>query len=145
MKKLSLKSPTFVLALSLATIILVLPSCSSTRSMPVVQRSDTTSYVQRSATHDTIYLHDSVYIREVLKGDTVYLTRTQYRDRWHERIRHDSIYLTRTDTIAVTSPQPLTWWQQTRIHVGDIAILILVLFIIYRLFICYLKKKVSWL
>ena len=91
MKKSSLKSPTFVLALSLATIILVLPSCSSTRSMPVVQRSDTTSYVQRSATHDTIYLHDSVYIREVLKGDTVYLTRTQYRDRWRTRLVHDTI------------------------------------------------------
>ena len=59
--------------------------------MPVVQRSDTTSYVQRSATHDTIYLRDSVYIREVLKGDTVYLTRTQYRDRWRTRLVHDTI------------------------------------------------------
>ena len=59
--------------------------------MPVVQRSDTTNYVQRSTTHDTIYLHDSVYIREVLKGDTVYLTRTQYRDRWRTRLVHDTI------------------------------------------------------
>ena len=59
--------------------------------MPVVQRSDTTSYVQRSATHDTIYLRDSVYVREVLKGDTVYLTRTQYRDRWRTRLVHDTI------------------------------------------------------
>ena len=59
--------------------------------MPVVQRSDTTSYVERSATHDTIYLRDSVYVREVLKGDTVYLTRTQYRDRWRTRLVHDTI------------------------------------------------------
>ena len=59
--------------------------------MPVVQRSDTTNYVQRSATHDTIYLRDSVYVREVLKGDTVYLTRTQYRDRWRTRLVHDTI------------------------------------------------------
>ena len=91
MKKLSLKSATFVLALSLAIILFALPSCSSTRSMPVVQRSDTTSYVQRSATHDTIYLRDSVYVREVMKGDTVYLTRTQYRDRWRTRLVHDTI------------------------------------------------------
>ena len=59
--------------------------------MPVVQHVDTTSYVQRSATHDTIYLRDSVYVREVLKGDTVYLTRTQYRDRWRTRLMHDTI------------------------------------------------------
>ena len=70
---------------------MALVACSSTRSMPVVQRSDTTSYVQRSATHDTIYLRDSVYVREVLKGDTVYLTRTQYRDRWRTRLMHDTI------------------------------------------------------
>ena len=72
-------------------LLLVLSSCSSTRSMPVVQHVDTTSYVQRSATHDTIYLRDSVYVREVLKGDTVYLTRTQYRDRWRTRLVHDTI------------------------------------------------------
>ena len=59
--------------------------------MPVVQRSDTTSYVQRSATHDTIYLRDSVYVREVLKGDTVFRDRIAYRDRWRTRLVHDTI------------------------------------------------------
>lgn len=100
-------------------------------------------------------LHDSIRIETLVRdsvvekqrGDTVLIERwrTQYRDRWHERIRHDSIYLSCMDTIAVATPQPLTWWQQTRIHVGGITIWILVLFIIYRLFICYLKKKIPWL
>ena len=72
-------------------LLLTLSSCSSTRSMPVVQSSDTTSYVQRSATHDTIYLRDSVYVREVLKGDTFYITRVEYRDRWRTRLVHDTI------------------------------------------------------
>ena len=31
------------------------------------------------------------YVREVLKGDTVYLTRMQYRDRWRTRLVHDTI------------------------------------------------------
>ena len=104
MKKSSLKSPTFVLALSLATIILALPSCSSTRSMPVVQSSDTTSYVQRSATHDTIYLRDSVYVREVLKGDTFYITRVEYRDRWRTRLVHDTIRDTQIVEKVIENP-----------------------------------------
>jgi hypothetical protein len=32
-----------------------------------------------------------VYIREMLRGDTVYLTRTQYRDRWRTQLVHDTI------------------------------------------------------
>ena len=59
--------------------------------MPVVQHVDTTSYIQRSATHDTIYLRDSVYVREVMKGDTVFRDRVEYRDRWRTRLVHDTI------------------------------------------------------
>ena len=79
----------FLRGIMCCALIGLMFSCKS--AMPVVQRSDTTSYVQRSATHDTIYLRDSVYEREVMKGDTVYLTRTQYRDRWRTRLVHDTI------------------------------------------------------
>ena len=58
---------------------------------PIVQRSDTTSYIQRSERIDTIYHHDSVFVREVLKGDTVFLTRTEWRDRWRVRLVHDTV------------------------------------------------------
>ena len=58
---------------------------------PTVQRSDTTSYIQRSERIDTIYRHDSVFVREVMKGDTVYLTRTEWRDRWRVRLVHDTV------------------------------------------------------
>ena len=94
MKKLSLKSLTFVLALSMATILLACVSCSSTKSMPVVQSNDTTSFIQRSARVDTVYLKDSVFVSEKQRGDTVYLTRVEWRDRWHTRMVHDTIHET---------------------------------------------------
>ena len=72
--------------------------------MPVVQRSDTTSYVQRSATHDTIYLRDSVYVREVMKGDTVFRDRVEYRDRWRTQIMHDTVL--KTDSIVQVIEHP---------------------------------------
>ena len=71
---------------------------------PTVQRSDTTSYIQRSERIDTIYRHDSVFVREVMKGDTVYLTRTEYRDRWRVRLVHDTIHDTQYIERVVEHP-----------------------------------------
>ena len=71
-------------------ILLALVSCKSVscvqefRSLGVQEFS-----VARSV--DTIYLHDSVFVREVMRGDTVYLTRTEWRDRWRTRVVHDTV------------------------------------------------------
>ena len=72
--------------------------------MPVVQRSDTTSYVQRSATHDTIYLRDSVYVSERQREDTVYLTRVEYRDRWRTRVERDTVVDVQVEKEVVQLP-----------------------------------------
>ena len=53
---------------------------------------DTNSYqVHALQRIDTVLLHDSVYVREVMRGDTVYLTRTEWRDRWRTRLVHDTV------------------------------------------------------
>ena len=91
MKKLYWKLRIISQGVSLAIIILVSVSCSSTKSMPVVLSNDTTSFIQRSARVDTIYLHDSVFVSERQRGDTVYLTRTEWRDRWRTRVVHDTV------------------------------------------------------
>ena len=44
-----------------------------------------------SASLDSTYHRDSIFVREYTRGDTVYLDR--WRDRWRERT------LTRTDTV----------------------------------------------
>ena len=72
--------------------------------MPVVQSNDTTSFIQRSVSSDTIYLRDSVFVREVQKGDTVYLTRIEWRERWHTQIMHDTIR--NTEYIAQVIEKP---------------------------------------
>ena len=104
MKRLSLKSLTILLVLSMAMTILVLPSCSSTSSMPIMQQSDTISNIQKNAKVDTILLRDSIYIRESIRGDTVYLTHTEYRDRWRIREVHDTIHNTKYITQTIEHP-----------------------------------------
>ena len=53
---------------------------------------------------DTIYRHDSIYIREVQRGDTVYLTRVEWRDRWRTHLVHDTIV--RIDSIMQVIEHP---------------------------------------
>ena len=72
--------------------------------MPVVQSNDTTSFIQRSARVDTIYQHDSIFIREYLRGDTVYLTRTEWRDRWRTRVERDTVMDVRVEKEVVQLP-----------------------------------------
>lgn len=55
-------------------------------------------------TRDSIYLHDSVYVKEYVKGDTVY--QIKYRDRWRDRIRevHDTLCKEKVDSVRVAVP-----------------------------------------
>ena len=95
MKKSSSKSLTFALALSMATILLALPSCKSLDTTTVDTHHS--SLIAHNS-NDTVVIRDSVFIREIQKGDTIYLTHVEYRDRWRTRLVHDTIL--RTDSIV---------------------------------------------
>ena len=71
-------------------IILVLPSC---KCHEVVSSSEVQD-VQKFRSVDTIVVRDSVFVSEKQRGDTVYLTRVEWRDRWHTRMVHDTIHET---------------------------------------------------
>ena len=72
--------------------------------MPVVQSNDTTSFIQRSARVDTFYLRDSVFVSEKMRGDTVYLTRVEWRDRWRTRVERDTVMDVRVEKEVVQLP-----------------------------------------
>lgn len=105
-------------------------SCTTTKYVAVPQQHTDTLRITQTQ-RDSIYQHDSIYIRD--HGDTVKIERwhTQYRDRW----QHDTIYKSRVDSVQVLVPadsagepqNTLTWWQQTRIHIADIVLWMLLL------------------
>ena len=80
--------------------IIFLASC---RSVSVVQEVRS-SEVQKFRSVDTIVMRDSVFISERQRGDTVYLTRTEWRDRWRIREVHDTIHNTQYITQAIEHP-----------------------------------------
>jgi hypothetical protein len=75
---------------------------------------------------DSVWLHDSVFVHEYTKGDTIF----RDRDRWHthyvERLTVDTFYQSRVDSVLMPYEvvkevaKKLTWWQQARIHMGEL-------------------------
>ena len=83
--------------------ILVLPSCKShEHCSAVVQNGSELFSIVRSV--DTVVVRDSVFLSERQRGDTVYLTRVEYRDRWRTHLVHDTIV--RVDSITQVIEHP---------------------------------------
>ena len=86
----------------MATILLALPSCKSLDT--TTQYHAIQHYTTLHNTVATMFIRDSIFIREVQKGDTIYLTRVEWRDRWRTRIVHDTII--HTDSIVQVIDHP---------------------------------------
>lgn len=115
----------------------LLSGCTTTKYVPVPEYHTDTLRISHN-TRDSIYVHDSTYIKE--KGDTIMIEKwhTQYRDRW----RTDTVYQSKRDSIPYPVevvkevPAKLTWWQQTRLHLANI-----VLWLLLLLAVIYVGKK----
>ena len=90
----------------MAMTLLALPSCKSHRygldALRAVQDSVALYSVVRSV--DTVVVRDSVFVSERQKGDTVYLTRVEWRDRWRTRIERDTVVDVRIEKEVVQLP-----------------------------------------
>ena len=81
----------------------VLPSCrSAEHCSTVVQNGSELFSIVRSV--DTVVVHDSVFVREMIKGDTFYITRVEWRDRWHTRVERDTVVDVRVEKEVVQLP-----------------------------------------
>lgn len=121
-------------------LVTTLCSCRNVKYIPVeTVRADSIfiNQVQR----DSIYRHDSIYIRE--KGDTVWMEKYKYIYR--DKIVRDTMYINRTDTIRDPYPveKELTRWQQMKLELGGWAfgIIITVALIILGWLIYNSRKK----
>ena len=110
----------FLIAISL------LASCRQVEYVTVEKVRTDTTYITKWQ-KDSVWLHDSIHIKE--RGDTVMIER--WHTQWRDRLRVDTIYQATHDTI----PQPypietikevpaeLSWWQRLRIWIGNIGLL----------------------
>lgn len=95
-------------------------------------------------THDSIYFRDSFYITK--KNDTVYITKTKWRERFKNIYSYKIDTVRHTDTIRlpypiikekiITKDKPQTKWQKFKTKVGGWTIAVAaaaILFFIFKL------------
>ena len=126
------------ISFAMVAVALLLQGC-RTPAPTIVERVRTdTAYVSKIQ-RDSVWLHDSVMVERWLRGDTVF----EFRDRWHvkyvERLRVDTVYRARVDSVPVPYevekevPAQLSWWQRLRLWLGSAVLIGFVGFVGWRL------------
>ena len=122
---------------ALAVIVLCLVGC-KTQYVPVETVKTETERVV-DIQRDSIYILDSIYVREA--HDTVYITR--WRTEFKEALRVDTFNVERVDTLntIVEVEKKLTKVQQLKMDVGAGVMYAVPILIMVGIFILYRKWK----
>lgn len=113
--------------------IAMLTGCKTRTVVVETVRTDTT-YITKQQ-RDSIWLHDSIFMHEYQKGDTVFILRDRWHTKYIESIKHDTTYIAKTDSVPVPYPvevkvpRELNWWQKTLQRTGGIALILLLVWI----------------
>ena len=118
--------------LLLAAVGALLTACTTTKVVTVEKVRTDTTYITKWQ-RDSVWLHDSIRVRE--KGDSVFVER--WPTQFVEREVHDTLYQAKTDSIPVPYevvkevPAELTWWQRVRLWLGNAVLLALLAVAVY--------------
>ena len=134
--------PFYIIA---AFFLLLCASCRTaertvqTAATQLAVRTDTLRLFTHTA--DTLLRRDSIFVREVLRSDTVLIERTHFRTDRIAAMRHDTVYISRTDTLRLYRSER----NDTRGIPGSAVKLCLCLAAFAVLFIIvWIKKKKTW-
>lgn len=122
----------------------VMSGCKHTEyvEVPVVH---TDTIWQHQVQKDSVWLHDSIHIREF--GDSVLIYK--YQTKYIERLRTDTLYEHRVDTIAKPYPvevvkeveKELNWWQKLVMGMGSVLLVLIGGFVAVWLYKLFVKFK----
>ena len=124
-------------------VAVVMVSCKTKEYVPVPEyHTDTLRVVQHH--RDSIYLHDSTFVREYVQGDTVRVVTEMWHTKYRDRLKTDTIYRSRTDSVPVPYPvikevkKPLTLIEKGLMGTGIAALTAILIF-----FFIHFKKIFS--
>lgn len=126
--------------IALAAAVVLLAGCKTKERVVSVEHQTTDTLWQKQVQRDSIYIIDSTYIYEWTDGDTVHITRDRWKTRYVERVKRDTLYRSKTDTVNVAYKtvrevtRRLTCWQQARMTLGTVALMGVALWLAVRAF-----------
>lgn len=119
-------------AFVLMAIASLFTSCTTTRTVTVERvRTDTVRITQLQ--RDSIFRHDSIYVRERTQGDTVIMEVDRWHTQYRDRLLIDTCYISRRDSVPVPYPvekrvpAQLSGWQNFQLWLGRLLLIALAL------------------
>lgn len=105
---------------------LMMCACKTHEKIVTVEKVTHDTIWHEKTERDSIYLHDSIFVNQFTKGDTIF----QIKDRWHTEYRdkyiHDTISIAKVDSVPVPYEvqveveKKLSWWQKVLMALGGI-------------------------
>lgn len=126
-----------MIVMILSAVVMV--SCKTKEVVTVTEHhTDTLRLVQHH--RDSIYLHDSTFVREYVQGDTVRIVTEMWHTKYRDRLKTDTLYRSRTDSVPVPYPvikevkKPLTMIEKGLMGtgIGSIVGLLFYFFILFK-------------
>lgn len=99
-----------------------LAGCKTREVVVTEHHTDTLRVVQHH--RDSIYLHDSTFVREYIQGDTVRIVTEMWHTKYRDRLKTDTLYRSRTDSVPVPYPvikevkKPLNFFEKAMMGTG---------------------------
>ena len=127
---------TVILFLSVLLICSLICGCSPKVTEHIIVKTDTV--FQQQIRYDSIFKHDSIYLHEWSKGETIYIERTKWHTQYKERLRIDTTYISHTDTLIQEKvkevPAKISDWKRLQMMLGRIFMVVLGGLVIYAIF-----------
>lgn len=118
----------------------VFSGCSTPKQLTTTIRQTTTDTIYKTKVErDSIFRHDSIFVNVYQRGDTIFKEHTRWLTRWRDRLLIDTVYQSRTDTLTLYREvtreveRRLSWWQRTQMYIGDMALILLIVLVLYKL------------
>ena len=88
------------------------------------------SLVVAKLVHDSVYVRDSVFVRE--RGDTVYKYKDKYVYVYKTKI--DTFFAERVRDVEIPVPveRELSWWERMKMDFGGWLLVAVALYVVYR-------------
>lgn len=84
--------------------LLLFAGCKTKERVVTVIENHTDTLWQKQTLHDSIHIHDSIYVNQYLKGDTVVVEKSVWHTDIRERVKTDTVYKSKTDSVPVPYP-----------------------------------------
>lgn len=117
----------------LCIIMILLTSCSIAKYQPTQRDSVIVTKLDTKVHYDSVYIYKYDIIKE--KGDTVYITKTntEYKYKYLDKIKIDTIYLDKIVTETKLVEKPLTKFQTFQIKTFWVLIVLVIGLLIIKI------------